>query len=161
MSADQIVVLLVRCGLVLLFLPFSALDKIFNFSGAVGQASETFSARPLAIAAIVAGLGIEIVMSLGIVLGSGFEGAPDLMARIGARHRLLGAAPDAVAALKDPFGVAAAPIPGTRRAARVEENLGSLDVALDDDQLARLDAAAAAVSGHRFADLTWISAGRE
>ncbi len=69
MSADQIVVLLVRCGLVLLFLPFSALDKIFNFSGAVGQASETFSARPLAIAAIVAGLGIEIVMSLGIILG--------------------------------------------------------------------------------------------
>ncbi|HEV7438569.1 MAG TPA: ATP-grasp domain-containing protein [Methylobacterium sp.] len=45
--------------------------------------------------------------SLGIVLGSGFEGAPDLMARIGARHRLLGAAPDAVAALKDPFGLAA------------------------------------------------------
>jgi putative oxidoreductase len=69
MSADQIVVLLVRCGLVLLFLPFSALDKIFNFSGAVGQASETFSARPLAVAAIVAGLGIEIFMSLGIILG--------------------------------------------------------------------------------------------
>jgi aryl-alcohol dehydrogenase-like predicted oxidoreductase len=61
----------------------------------------------------------------------------------------------------DEFGVAAVPIPGTRRAARVEENLGSLDVALDDDQLARLDAAAAAVTGHRIADLTWVSAGRE
>ena len=61
----------------------------------------------------------------------------------------------------DEFGVASAPIPGTRRAARVEENLGSLDVALDDDQLARLDAAAATISGHRFADLGWVSAGRE
>jgi aryl-alcohol dehydrogenase-like predicted oxidoreductase len=61
----------------------------------------------------------------------------------------------------DDFGVAAVPIPGTRRAARVEENLGSLDVALDDDQLARLDSAATAVSGHRFADLAWVSAGRE
>jgi aryl-alcohol dehydrogenase-like predicted oxidoreductase len=61
----------------------------------------------------------------------------------------------------DELGVASAPIPGTRRAARVEENLGSLDVALDDDQLERLDAAGAAVSGHRFADLSWVSAGRE
>ncbi len=61
----------------------------------------------------------------------------------------------------DDFGVASVPIPGTRRAARVEENLDSLDVALDDDQLARLDAAAHAVSGNRFADLGWVSAGRE
>ena len=69
MTIDQLAVLLVRCGLVVLFLPFSALDKIFNFTGAVGQAGETFSWRPLAAAAIVAGLGIEIFMSLGIVLG--------------------------------------------------------------------------------------------
>ena len=61
----------------------------------------------------------------------------------------------------DDFGVAAVPIPGTRRAARVEENLGSLDVALADDQLTRLDAAANTVSGNRFADLAWVSAGRE
>ena len=61
----------------------------------------------------------------------------------------------------DELGVASVPIPGTRRAARVEENLDSLDVALSDDQLARLDAAADAVSGNRFADLTWVSAGRE
>ena len=69
MTIDQLAVLLVRCGLVVLFLPFSALDKIFNFTGAVGQAGETFAWRPLAIAAIVAGLGIEIFMSLGIILG--------------------------------------------------------------------------------------------
>jgi aryl-alcohol dehydrogenase-like predicted oxidoreductase len=61
----------------------------------------------------------------------------------------------------DELGVAAVPIPGTRRAARVEENFGSLDVALTDDQLAALDAAGAAVSGNRFADLSWVSAGRE
>jgi aryl-alcohol dehydrogenase-like predicted oxidoreductase len=61
----------------------------------------------------------------------------------------------------DELGVAAAPIPGTRRAARVEENLNSLDVALSDGQLAALDAAGAAVSGQRFHDLSWVSAGRE
>lgn len=59
------------------------------------------------------------------------------------------------------FGVASAPIPGTRRAARVEENLASLHVTLSPEQLARLDDAAAAVSGNRFGDLNWVSAGRE
>jgi aryl-alcohol dehydrogenase-like predicted oxidoreductase len=61
----------------------------------------------------------------------------------------------------DELGVASVPIPGTRRAARVEENLDSLDVALSDAQLATLDAAGAAVSGNRFHDLSWVSAGRE
>jgi aryl-alcohol dehydrogenase-like predicted oxidoreductase len=61
----------------------------------------------------------------------------------------------------DELGVASVPIPGTRRAARVEENLGSLDVALTDEQLATLDAAGDAVSGDRFHDLSWISEGRE
>ncbi|GLS42446.1 ATP-grasp domain-containing protein [Methylobacterium brachythecii] len=40
--------------------------------------------------------------TLGVVLGSGFEDAPRLMARIAARHRLIGAGPGTVAALKDP-----------------------------------------------------------
>ncbi|MDT5072521.1 MAG: hypothetical protein QOH82_1841 [Mycobacterium sp.] len=61
----------------------------------------------------------------------------------------------------DELGVASVPIPGTRRAARVEENLNSLDVALTDDQLARLDSTADVVSGSRIADLAWVSAGRE
>jgi aryl-alcohol dehydrogenase-like predicted oxidoreductase len=61
----------------------------------------------------------------------------------------------------DELGVASVPIPGTRRAGRVEENLNSLDVALTDDQLARLDSTADVVSGSRFADLAWVSAGRE
>jgi len=61
----------------------------------------------------------------------------------------------------DELGVASVPIPGTRRASRVQENLDSLDVALTDAQLATLDAAGAAVSGNRFHDLSWVSAGRE
>ncbi|MGU3538338.1 ATP-grasp domain-containing protein [Methylobacterium sp. A54F] len=44
---------------------------------------------------------------LGLVLGSGFEGAPDLMATLARRHRLIGAEPACVAALKDPLAFAA------------------------------------------------------
>jgi aryl-alcohol dehydrogenase-like predicted oxidoreductase len=61
----------------------------------------------------------------------------------------------------DTFGVASVPIPGTRRAARVEENLGSLSVVLGADQINALDAAADTVSGTRFHDMSWVSAGRE
>ena len=61
----------------------------------------------------------------------------------------------------DALGVASVPIPGTRRAERVQENLGSLSVTLTREQLDTLDAAAAAVSGNRSADLSWVSAGRE
>jgi aryl-alcohol dehydrogenase-like predicted oxidoreductase len=59
------------------------------------------------------------------------------------------------------LGVASVPIPGTRRASRVEENLGSLLVTLTPAQLTALDAAGAAVAGNRADDLTWVSAGRE
>ena len=69
MTAADIVALVVRCGLVLLFLPFSALDKIFGFGHAVVQAQEVFKARALAIAVVLAGLAIEVFMSLGVVTG--------------------------------------------------------------------------------------------
>lgn len=59
------------------------------------------------------------------------------------------------------LGVSAVPIPGTRRASRVEENLGSLAVTLTPAQRDALAAAGAAVSGDRFEDLSWVSAGRE
>jgi len=61
-------------------------------------------------AGVLAGLDAlskEAGSTLGVVLGSGFEGAPDLIAEIAARHRLLGAGAETVAALKDPFGFAA------------------------------------------------------
>lgn len=61
----------------------------------------------------------------------------------------------------DELGVAAVPIPGTRRASRVEENLGSLAVTLTGEQREALAAAGAAVSGNRFEDMNWVSAGRE
>jgi len=59
------------------------------------------------------------------------------------------------------LGVASVPIPGTRRASRVEENLGSLAVTLTPAQLTALDAAGAAVAGGRTDDLNAVSAGRE
>ncbi len=58
-----------RCLLVILFLPFSALDKIFNFRGAVAQAREAVRSDALARGLILAGLGVEIVMSMGVVTG--------------------------------------------------------------------------------------------
>jgi aryl-alcohol dehydrogenase-like predicted oxidoreductase len=61
----------------------------------------------------------------------------------------------------DALGVGSSPIPGTRRASRVEENLGSITVLLTPEQLETLNAAAASVSGNRFGDLSWVSAGRE
>ena len=59
----------IRLMLVALFLPFSALDKVVEFDGAVGQARESFPSKSLATAAIVIGLCIEVVMSLAILTG--------------------------------------------------------------------------------------------
>jgi putative oxidoreductase len=58
-----------RALLVMLFLPFSALDKILNFKQAVGQAAEAFPNRFLAAVAIFAGLCVEVLMSLAILAG--------------------------------------------------------------------------------------------
>ena len=69
MSAATIVELVVRYGLVMLFLPFSALDKIIGFEGAVKQAQEVFRSRRVAALVLIVGLAIEIFMSLGVVTG--------------------------------------------------------------------------------------------
>jgi putative oxidoreductase len=61
--------LVVRYLLVVLFFPFSALDKLLNSKAAVEQAQEVFKARPLAVALIAVGLAVEIVMPLGILTG--------------------------------------------------------------------------------------------
>ncbi|MDP4024085.1 DoxX family protein [Methylobacterium sp. NEAU 140] len=63
------VAFLVRLMLVLLFLPFSALDKIVNFRGAVGQAREAVHATAPAVVLILIGLCVEIGMSLCILTG--------------------------------------------------------------------------------------------
>ena len=51
-----------------------------------------------------------------------------------------------------------APIPGTRRRERLEENLGALDVALSADDLARLDelAPVGAAAGDRYPDMSSV-----
>jgi putative oxidoreductase len=69
MSIAAIVTLVVRYGLVMLFLPFSALDKILDFDNAVKQAQEVFKPRAIAIVVLMCGLAIEVVMSLGVVTG--------------------------------------------------------------------------------------------
>jgi putative oxidoreductase len=63
------VVFLTRALLVILFLPFSALDKILNLKTAVRQASDVFSVRSVAILIIFSGFGLEVVMSLAILTG--------------------------------------------------------------------------------------------
>ena len=59
----------VRCLMVGLFLPFSALDKILNFGQAVGQAEEATSRRWLAMLLIAGGFSIEVIMSAAILAG--------------------------------------------------------------------------------------------
>jgi putative oxidoreductase len=63
------VALAIRVVLVLLFFPFSALDKFFNFQGALKQAGEAVSNRNAAAVLIGAGLFVEVFMSLGVVTG--------------------------------------------------------------------------------------------
>jgi putative oxidoreductase len=60
----------VRCILVGLFLPFSALDKILNFKEAIAQASQAFSSRIVAVALIACGFGVEVLMSAAILTGT-------------------------------------------------------------------------------------------
>lgn len=69
MSLSVLVAFAVRCLLVVLFLPFSALDKLVDFRGAVAQAKERVPAEGVARLLILAGLGVEILMPLGILTG--------------------------------------------------------------------------------------------
>lgn len=69
MSFEILVTLLARLSLVLLFLPFSALDKVLNFPAAVGQANQAVSSHSVAKALILTGLFVEVVMSLGVLTG--------------------------------------------------------------------------------------------
>jgi aryl-alcohol dehydrogenase-like predicted oxidoreductase len=51
------------------------------------------------------------------------------------------------------------PIPGTKRRTYLEENVAALDVQLNPDDVAELEAVAStsAVSGERTADMAWIA----
>jgi putative oxidoreductase len=64
-----LVALAVRCLLVALFLPFSALDKVLNFKAAIAQGRQAIPSRPLAVLLIACGFGVEVFMSLAILTG--------------------------------------------------------------------------------------------
>jgi putative oxidoreductase len=69
MSGADWGVLALRLMTVGLFLPFSALDKLFNFRGAVTQCRSVFAPPALAALVILGGLGIEVFASLAIITG--------------------------------------------------------------------------------------------
>ncbi len=71
--------LAVRYLLVMLFFPFSALDKILGFKGAVKQAEE-FAPHGLAIVLILVGVCVEIFMPLAILTGTADRAAGFIMA---------------------------------------------------------------------------------
>ncbi len=58
-----------RVLLVILFMPFSALDKTLNFKGAVQQARQITGSDAVARGLILVGLAVEVFMSLGIITG--------------------------------------------------------------------------------------------
>ncbi|TPL75267.1 DoxX family membrane protein [Mesorhizobium sp. B2-3-13] len=64
-----LIALAVRCLLVALFLPFSALDKALNFRLAIDQASQAVPNRLLAAALVAVGFCLEVCMSLAILGG--------------------------------------------------------------------------------------------
>jgi uncharacterized protein len=80
---------------------------------ALAEAHRSLPGRPHgaldrdATVAVVDALAAKAGRVVGLVLGSGFEDAPDLVARLAGRHRLIGAAADTIAILKDPFSFAA------------------------------------------------------
>lgn len=59
------------------------------------------------------------------------------------------------------LGLGIVPIPGTRSAARIDENLAALGNSLSNDSLATLDTLAVRVHGERAADVNFIAKGRE
>jgi putative oxidoreductase len=64
-----LIIFIARCLLVMLFLPFSALDKVLNFKQAVGQATQAAPSRFVATTLILGGLSVEVFMSLAILTG--------------------------------------------------------------------------------------------
>jgi putative oxidoreductase len=69
MSSSFVAAFAIRYLLVILFFPFSALDKILDFRGAVAQAKQQVPVESAAKLLIVAGLAVEIFMPLGILSG--------------------------------------------------------------------------------------------
>src|SRR5262249_56855591 len=73
--------LAIRVVLVLLFLPFSALDKVLDFRSAVAQAQEAVPNKAAATALILVGLFVEVFMSAAIVFRVAGRGCSFRLAR--------------------------------------------------------------------------------
>ncbi|MEV6782502.1 aldo/keto reductase [Streptomyces sp. NPDC051098] len=58
-------------------------------------------------------------------------------------------------------GLPVVPIPGTRKASRLQENLGATRLTLTDEELAQLEPIAGQVAGDRYPDMSSTSAARE
>ena len=79
MTPAVLATLATRYLLVMLFFPFSALDKIINFRGAVGQARQ-IAPGGLAVLLILAGLSVEIFMPIAILTGTADRAAGLILA---------------------------------------------------------------------------------
>ena len=75
-----LIALAVRVLLVLLFLPFSALDKVLNFGSAVTQAEQAVSRPALARSLVLVGLAVEVIMSIAILTGVADKAAALILA---------------------------------------------------------------------------------
>jgi putative oxidoreductase len=84
-----VLVAISRGLLVLLFLPFSALDKVLNFADAEAQAALSLQNRSLSRLAILSGFCIEVVMSAAIVTGIADRAAALVLAAYCAATALL------------------------------------------------------------------------
>jgi aryl-alcohol dehydrogenase-like predicted oxidoreductase len=134
------------------FVPYSPLGRGF-LAGAVRSAADLSSGGDLrnlmprfAGEALDANLAVvQVVLSVAEQVGA----TPAQVALAWLRQRA------------EALGVASVPIPGTRRAARVDENAGSLSVHLNPEQMTALETAGATVSGHRSIDPGWVSSARE
>ncbi|MEV0643336.1 aldo/keto reductase [Streptomyces sp. NPDC050619] len=58
-------------------------------------------------------------------------------------------------------GLPVIPIPGTRKVSRIEENTAATGITLTETELSLLEPIASEVAGDRYADMTFVSAGRE
>jgi len=79
MTQAVLATLAVRILLVLLFFPFSALDKILDFRGALAQAREIASAG-VAVVLVLLGLAVEILMPLAVLSGTADRAAGFVLA---------------------------------------------------------------------------------
>jgi aryl-alcohol dehydrogenase-like predicted oxidoreductase len=92
--------------------------------------------------------------------GENFQRNLDMVTRVGELAAEKGCTPAQLAlAWVLARGDDVVPIPGTKRRSYLEENVGALDVALEPDDLARIEEVAprGSVAGDRYPDMRWVA----